>query len=179
MFWYGLNIGTLTLFNMCFMIITITLHHYNCSILPLISSSIFLYLSTFSSCFSINISTSSSASVPYTPYRLLISCSSRHYIKFLTVSSSPAHSKQSTSPPSKPCSTSVSGYWFFIETTGLNHIHYCKYPHPHVSFTPIKLQCCFTLYIPSPPVIFPVVYFPSNVICIYPPHIRKVQSQFP
>ena len=88
-------------------IFTITSLHYNCSILLLlilhISSSIFLHLLTFTSFFSINIRTSSSALVPYTPYHLIISCSSRHSTTKCLRVSSPPHSKQSTAPPSKPC----------------------------------------------------------------------------
>ena len=63
-------------------VITIISHPYNCSILLLIlhiSSSIFLHLLTFSSLFSINIITSSCASVPYMPHILLIFCSNDDY----------------------------------------------------------------------------------------------------
>ena len=49
----------------------------------------------------------------------------------------------------------------------------------HVSITPLKLQCCFTLYISSPSVLFPVVYFPSNVIRIHSPTSQKSSPNSP
>ena len=158
-------------------IITIISHHYNCSILILISSSIFLYLSTFSSLFSKNISTSSSASVPY---HLLISCSSPHSMTKCLTGFSPAHNRHPLLHLHNPASIWVSGYWFYIdliETTRPNHIHCCIYPHPPCSSYSYKAPALFySLYS------FSVCYFLSCLLpfqCHLHPSSQHLKSPVP
>ena len=96
-----------------------------------LQASVDLFFSLHSSLFSINISTSSSASVPTSIYTILPS----YFLQLMTLhykvphsfllSESP-HSKQSTAPPSKLCLHDPIPVWIFlfrINLTSLTYLH--------------------------------------------------------
>ena len=171
---YGLYISTLILFN------TYLLRcHHNSALLHMLNSPLphlFEHLLALVDIFSINISTSYSVSVPYTPFRLISWSSPHSMTKCLMVSSSLPHSRQSTAHLWNRSSTLVSGYWLFIKTIWLNHIHLCIYPHPQCFSYSYKASALFY----SPYLFFFQLFtsLPMSSASL-PPHIWKVQPQFP